>query len=130
MVPHRDEFSETVGYLVEGPTKKVLFIPDIDKWDKWDRSIVEYIKQVDYAFVDATFYSGDELNTRDISQIPHPFVVESMALFDGLPAAERAKIQFIHFNHTNPLLKPESDQYKRVIEKGYGIAQFGQRVKL
>lgn len=130
LVPHRDEFSETVGYLVEGPSKKALFIPDIDKWEKWERSIVDLIKTVDYAFVDATFYSGDEIKARDISQIPHPFVIESMALFDDLPASERAKVQFIHFNHTNPLLDPESDAFKKVRDKGYGIAQFGQRFEL
>ena len=130
LVPHRDEFSETVGYLIEGPTKKALFIPDIDKWEKWERSIVELIKTVDYAFVDATFYSGDELKTRDMSQVPHPFVIESMALFDNLPGAERAKVQFIHFNHTNPLLNPASEACKKVRGKGYGIAQFGQRFEL
>lgn len=130
LVPHRDEFSETVGYLIMGPSKKALFIPDIDKWDKWDRSIVDYIKLVDYAFVDATFFSGEELKTRDISQIPHPFVIESMSLFDSLPARERSKVQFIHFNHTNPLLDPNSKAFKLVKNKGYGIAQFGQRFKL
>jgi len=130
LVPHREEFSETVGYLIEGPSKTILFIPDIDKWNKWERSIVALVKQVDYAFIDATFYSGDELNTRDISQIPHPFVIESMALFDNLPMEERAKIQFIHFNHTNPLLDPTSEAFRNVIAKGYGIAQFGQKFGL
>ncbi|WP_259367224.1 MBL fold metallo-hydrolase [Cellulophaga baltica] len=58
VVPHRDEYSETVGYKIQGPNKTALFIPDIDKWNKWDKSIVEEIKKVDYAFLDATFYSG------------------------------------------------------------------------
>ena len=34
-VPDRDEFSETVGYQIEGPNITALFIPDIDKWHKW-----------------------------------------------------------------------------------------------
>jgi pyrroloquinoline quinone biosynthesis protein B len=42
-VPHRDEFSETVGYSIQGPSKKVLFIPDINKWSKWDSSIIDDI---------------------------------------------------------------------------------------
>ena len=67
LVPHRDEYSETVGYRIKEPTKNALFIPDIDKWDK---NIIEEIKQVDYAFLDATFYSGPELNNRDMSDIP------------------------------------------------------------
>ncbi|WP_233265928.1 MBL fold metallo-hydrolase [Formosa sp. L2A11] len=76
LVPHRDEYSETVGYKIKGPNKTALFIPDIDKWRKWDKDIIEEIKNVDYAFVDATFYSGMEMNNRDISQIPHPFIIE------------------------------------------------------
>ena len=40
-VPHRDEYSETVGYKIIGKTKKMLFIPDIDKWNEWDKDIVE-----------------------------------------------------------------------------------------
>lgn len=130
LVPHRDEYSETVGYFIEGPRKKVLFIPDIDKWEKWDIPITEGIKDVDYAFIDATFYSGEEIDTRDISAIPHPFIIESMALFDSLPAMEKNKIHFIHFNHTNPILDPNSDAYKTVIENGYHISQINDVFKL
>ncbi|MHA1989269.1 MAG: MBL fold metallo-hydrolase, partial [Promethearchaeota archaeon] len=101
-VPHRDEYSETVGFTIIGPNKKVLFIPDIDKWEKWNRSIVEEISKVDYAFIDATFYDGEEINNRDISEIPHPFIIESMSLFQNLPPHEKSKIYFIHLNHTNP----------------------------
>ncbi|MBB6500010.1 MBL fold metallo-hydrolase [Pedobacter cryoconitis] len=123
-VPHRDEFSETVGYLIEGPHKKVLFIPDIDKWSKWNKNIVEEIGKVDYAFIDATFYSAAEMNNRPISEIPHPLVVESMELFKDLPAKEKDKIYFIHLNHTNPLLNPESSQTKTVLKNGFHIASF------
>ncbi len=123
VVPHRDEFSETVGYTIKGPHKSALFIPDIDKWEKWHKSIVAEIKKVDYAFVDATFYSGTELNNRDISQIPHPFIIESMQLFDGLPEAEKNKIIFIHFNHTNPALNPNNEVAKEILQKGYRIGK-------
>lgn len=121
-VPHRDEFSETVGYQIIGPAKKALFIPDIDKWSKWETSIVEAISGVDYAFLDATFYSGEEINTRDISEIPHPFITESMELFNRLPASEKQKIHFIHFNHTNPVIDTNSKAYKTVIGNGFRIA--------
>ncbi len=129
-VPHRDEFSETVGYQITGPTKKALFIPDIDKWEKWNKNILNEITAVDYAFVDATFYDGEEINTRDISQIPHPFVIESMALFETLPASEKRKIYFIHFNHTNPLLNDESPEAKKVRNNGFGIAHINDRFAL
>ncbi len=130
LVPHRDEYSETVGYQIIGPNKKALFIPDIDKWEKWETSIIAEIKKVDYAFLDATFYDTKEINNRDISEIPHPFVMESMELFKNLPASEKKKIYFIHFNHTNPLLNAESKQFKNVIDKGFNIARINQRFDL
>ncbi|MGQ0828367.1 MAG: MBL fold metallo-hydrolase [Bacteroidota bacterium] len=130
LVPHRDEYSETVGYIISGPNKKVLFIPDIDKWNKWEKSIIEEIKKVDYAFIDATFYDGAEINNRDISEIPHPFVIESMEAFKELSIAEKDKIYFIHFNHTNPLLMIESEQAKTVLKNGFHIAQFEQIISL
>ncbi len=129
-VPHRDEYSETVGYRIEGPNKKALFIPDIDKWEKWERSIVQEIRNVDYAFLDATFFDGNELNLRDMSQVPHPFVVESMDLFESLSAADKKKIHFIHFNHTNALLDEESVQYNTVLEKGFGVSDVYQMFEL
>lgn len=125
-VPHRDEYSETVGYIISGPNKKVLFIPDIDKWQKWDLSIVDEIKKVDLAFIDGTFYDAEEIDNRDISEIPHPFIIESMQLFENLSAKEKNKIHFIHLNHTNPLLDTTSKQYKTVTNKGFHVAHFGK----
>ena len=132
-VPHRDEFSETVGFKITGPNKSVLFIPDIDKWEKWETNISEAISEIDYAFIDATFYDGKELNNRDISQIPHPFIIESMELFKALPLSEKQKIYFIHFNHTNhtnPVINSKSDAYKAVIENGFNIAHINTIIKL
>lgn len=129
-VPHRDEYSETVGYTVVGPHKRILFIPDIDKWEKWDTNIIEAISGVDYAFIDGTFYDGDEINKRDISEIPHPFIIESMSLFKELPSEEKRKIYFIHFNHTNPALRPESKQAKRILKNGFNIASILDVIKL
>lgn len=129
-VPHRDEYSETVGYIVEGPIKKVLFIPDIDKWERWETPIEKVIAQVDYAFLDATFFDGTELPNRDMDKIPHPFVVESLQRFEKLPSSEKEKIYFIHFNHTNPLLQYDSYASQQVRAKGYHIAKSGMKFDL
>ena len=129
-VPHRDEYSETVGYHIQGPNKSALFIPDIDKWEKWEKSIIEEIKKVDYAFLDATFYDGVELNNRDISQIPHPFVIESIEKFKDLNEDEKRKIIFIHFNHTNPIIDINSSEAKNVIENGFRLAKFQEVFEL
>ena len=124
-VPHRDEYSETVGYVIEGIHKKALYIPDIDKWAKWEVSIVEMIKSVDYAFLDGTFFDEKEINNRDISEIPHPFIIESLKLFKELEESEKSKVYFIHLNHTNPVLNSESSEYKKVISAGFNIAKTG-----
>jgi pyrroloquinoline quinone biosynthesis protein B len=127
LVPHRDEFSETVGYEITINNKSLIFIPDIDKWEKWETNIIELIKKVDYAFLDATFYKNGELK-RDMSEIPHPFAEESMALFSTLSDTDKGKVHFIHFNHTNPLLIEGSTAQKEVTEKGFKLAEEGQIV--
>ncbi len=126
LVPHRAEFTETVGYLIKCLDKQVLFIPDIDKWHLWETDIPEMIRQVDAALLDATFFENGEIPGRDMSEIPHPFIEESMALFDELSAADKAKVHFIHFNHSNPVLFPHNPEHKEVLEKGYKVARDGQ----
>ena len=130
LVPHRDEFSETVGYSIQGPKKTALFIPDINKWSQWKENILERIQLVDYALIDATFYDNNELPGRDMSKIPHPFVVETMATLSLLPREQREKVWFIHMNHTNPLLNSNSDQAQEVRAQGFNIASTGLRLKL
>ena len=128
-VPHRDEYSETVGYKIIGKSKKILFIPDIDKWDEWKKSIIEEIKLVDYAFIDGTFYNGSELN-RDMREIPHPSIEETLQLFSNQPLAERNKIYFIHINHTNPILTNKNGIRDLVESLGFNIAERGLKFKL
>jgi pyrroloquinoline quinone biosynthesis protein B len=125
LVPHRDEFSETVGYKITINEKILLFIPDIDKWEKWETDISELIKKVDYTFLDATFYKNGELK-RDMSEIPHPFAEESMALFSTLSDSDKQKVHFIHFNHTNPLIIDRSTAQEEVLKRGFNIAKEGQ----
>ena len=130
LVPHRDEFSETVGFKISGPDKTVLFIPDINKWHKWNMDIIAEIKKVDYALLDATFYQNGEIPNRDMSEIPHPFVEESMQLFSGLSTTDKNKIFFIHFNHSNPLLQANSKAKKNVNLNGFNIAYEGMEFEL
>jgi len=128
-VPHRDEYSETVGYKILGKSKKILFIPDIDKWDEWEKSIVDEVKLVDYAFIDGTFYNGSELN-RDMSEIPHPSIEETLKLFSNQPQAEKNKIYFIHINHTNPVLTNRNGIRDLILNMGFNIAEKGLRLSL
>jgi len=125
-VPHRDEYSETAGFRIFWSKFKYLFIPDIDKWQKWDKSIVEEVKKVNYAFLDATFNTIDELKNRKIEEVPHPFVSETMDLFKGENKETKSKIHFIHFNHTNPVMWDKSAKQK-VLEQGFNVAEQGRK---
>ena len=129
VVPHRDEFSETVGYLISGQSKRVLYIPDIDKWDLWGTDINDLLTQVDYAFLDATFFEDGEIS-RPMSEVPHPFVEESITRFKSLAVEEKNKIYFIHLNHTNPARDAGFKGRVFVEEKGYHFATFGMRFSL
>ena len=124
LVPHRDDYSETVGYKIQTKSKSSIFIPDIDKWEIWDKDIVSIVRDTDYAFLDGTFYKNGELK-RDMSQIPHPFVEESMELFSKLSNSNKKKIYFIHMNHTNPLLTENSKEKNKVHKNGFNVAVQG-----
>ena len=128
-VPHRDEYSETAGFIIKGKNKKALFIPDIDKWKKWDKDLKQLVYEFDYLLLDATFYDSKEIN-RDISEIPHPLVSETIALLSDLSFEAKKKIYFIHMNHTNLMLDSKSELSKSVISKGFNIARLGQKIYL
>lgn len=130
LVPHRDEFSETIGYGINVGNRSVLFIPDIDKWQKWNNDISALVTAYDYVFLDGTFYKDGELPGRNMDEVPHPFVQESLELFDALPANQKQKICFIHFNHTNPLLDKSSKEHKEVKSKGFNVAVEGLKISL
>ncbi len=132
-VPHRDEFSETAGFRMSfrmdygnDSLKSYLFIPDIDKWKKWDKNIIEEVKKVTYAFVDATFNEITELKNRKVEEVPHPFLSETMDLFNNESKETKAKLQFIHFNHTNPVMWDKTAKQK-VLEQGFNLAEQGAK---
>ena len=129
VVPHRDEFSETVGYLIVGQSKRALYVPDIDKWDLWDIDINTLVTQVDYAFIDATFFEDGEI-PRPMSEVPHPFVEESITRFKSLAIEEKNKIYFIHLNHTNPARDPFYEGRIAIEKQGYHFATFGMLFSL
>ena len=130
LVPHRDEFSETVGYRIQGPNKTVLFIPDIDKWSKWNENLKAILETVDYAFLDATFFDQEEINYRPLEEIPHPLVKETIAYLDPVSQELKNKVYFIHMNHTNPLLDPKSKATQWVLSQGFHVARKGQQFRL
>jgi pyrroloquinoline quinone biosynthesis protein B len=129
-VPHRDEYSETVGFKISGPSASVLYVPDTDGWGEWDPPVEGHIAGSDIALLDATFFDGTELPNRNTKEIAHPLVVDSLARFSPLPDDERAKIRFTHLNHSNPLLDRNSDASIRVARAGMAVAAEGDVYEL
>ena len=129
LVPHRDEFSETVGFKMVSGDKSLIFIPDIDKWEKWSQKLEDVVKSNDYVLIDGTFFQDGEIN-RPMSEVPHPFVSETMELLKNLSAQDKAKVFFIHFNHTNPLVQNDKKKIKEVILNGFNIARERQKFNL
>ena len=97
LVPHRDEFSEAVGYKIQGPNKSLIFIPDIDKWEKWNINIQDMVHENDFSLLYGTFYDINELPGRDMSKIPHPFIVETFKVLEWVK--NKSSVHFIHLNH-------------------------------
>jgi pyrroloquinoline quinone biosynthesis protein B len=119
-VPHRDDFSDTVAWLVKGPRETILYAPDMDYLED---PFKELVARVDVAIIDGTFYTRDEIPGM-MGTVPHPPVVESM---DGLkPALEGGtRVAFTHLNHTNPLCDPRSPEFEHVVSSGFGIVLDG-----
>jgi pyrroloquinoline quinone biosynthesis protein B len=130
LVPHRDEYSETIGLWIEGPRRRVLYIPDIDKWERWDLPLEESLADADVALLDGTFFDEGELPGRDMSEIPHPFIVETMERLSSLPREQREKVRFTHLNHTNPALAPGSAAREALESAGFRVARQGERIPL
>jgi len=126
-VPHRDELSDTVGYRVRGPSRSLLYIPDIDKWERWDRRIAHEVASADVSLLDGTFQDATEVPGRSLAEIPHPLVGETLALL-AAPAL-RGRVHFIHLNHTNALLW-DAGAAGAIEARGFRVARDGDAFAL
>ncbi len=131
-VPHRDELSDTVGYIFRGPTRTALYVPDTDAWAKWPVPLETILDRegITLAIVDATFYGLDELPGRDISQVPHPLITTSMDLLQARVDAGTLGVYFTHLNHSNPALDPESEARQTIERRGFHVLEDGQDLAL
>ena len=130
VVPHRDEFSDTLGLWIRGPKRSLLYIPDIQSWTAWKRPIVREAARADIALLDGTFFSDRELPGRDLSTIGHPRILDSMRVLQGEADRKQARILFTHFNHSNPVVDPDSQARKQVEERGFEVAEDGMEFSL
>ncbi len=133
LVPHRDEFSDTLGFEIQGPERTLVYLPDIDKWEAWDasgnapasRRIEGLLERCDVALLDGCFFADGEIPGRSMRDIPHPFVSESLARLAPLPPGERAKVHFTHLNHTNPAADADGPAARAVRAAGMCVLAEG-----
>jgi len=111
-VPHRNEYTDTVGFIIESK-RKLLYFSDLDFWTE---ELTKHVNSVDIALLDGTFYTKDEISRY--KDIPHPPIIETIDLFKD----SETEIYFTHFNHSNPIVRPKGEEWNYVIKKGFKIA--------
>ena len=129
-VPHRDEFSDTVGFVLKGPRRRLLYVPDTDAWESWEPPLTDVLQGIEVAVLDGSFYSLDELPGRDISQVKHPLITSSMDLLQDFVSSGRGEVYFSHMNHTNPALEPDSAARREIEQRGFHVLVEGQELAL
>ncbi|HLX06527.1 MAG TPA: MBL fold metallo-hydrolase [Thermoanaerobaculia bacterium] len=132
LVPHRDELSDTLGFVVRGPRRTLLYVPDTDSWTAWKPSLPEVLRRerVDVALLDGTFYSAGELPDRDVSRIGHPLMNVTMELLGAEVRGGRLQVFFTHLNHSNPALDPAGPERAALAAAGFQVLAEGQELVL
>ncbi|MFB6182450.1 MAG: MBL fold metallo-hydrolase, partial [Candidatus Nanohaloarchaea archaeon] len=108
-VQHSYVNTDTTSFMIEGNEKKLYYMSDIDEWTK---EAVENVKEADIAIVDGTFWSEEEIERYE--EVPHPPIKHTIDKMEDF----NTKIYFTHLNHTNPALKKDSKERKKLEEKG------------
>jgi len=121
-IPHRDELSDTMAYVVVGPERELFYCPDIDSWDNWPVDLRAFVETMEVALLDGTFFHSDELPGRDMGRIPHPPVKDTVARLAGVDC----DVRLVHLNHTNPLFRCGPERLW-LEEQGFGVGSFGER---
>ena len=135
-IPHRSELGDTAAIIIKGNKRNILFMPDQDSWKETleyysKENIREFLKMFDIneALIDGTFWSMEELPGRNISEIPHPTIQDSLKLL-GKRMENDPRISFLHLNHSNPVNDIGSKQRKIVEENGWRVSEIGDVLKL
>jgi len=120
-VLHRYVNTDTTSFMIRGEDKSLYYLTDIDEWTD---EAAETVREADIAIIDGTFWTKDEIGRYD--EVPHPTIKESMDRFDD----SDTEIYFTHLNHTNPVLREDSEERQKVEERGYNVAEKGIEIEL
>jgi pyrroloquinoline quinone biosynthesis protein B len=131
-VPHRDELSDTLGFIVRGPRHALLYVPDTDSWTAWETPLPAILRRerIDLALLDGTFHGPAELPDRDVRKIGHPLMTATAALLGEAVRGGALRVYFTHLNHSNPVLDPASRERRALTAAGFAVAEDGQVIDL
>lgn len=131
-VPHRDEFTDTLGFVIAGPRTTVLYVPDSAPWAQWSPALPDVLAAHDVrvALLDGSFASADEVPGRDIATLAHPLMRDTMDLLQPLVDRRALRVIFTHMNHSNPAVDPASAAAQEVSRRGFEVAVDGLVIPL
>jgi pyrroloquinoline quinone biosynthesis protein B len=135
-IPHRAELSDMHAIIIRGREKSLLFLPDHDSWNETlvahsCNTIRDFLNKynIDIALLDGTFWSGGELQGRDMSVVPHPTIEDSLQRLGSRKQTD-PDISFIHLNHTNPAYDQTGIEHQELVQLGWRLGEEGQSFKL
>ena len=122
-VVHRNEDGNTLGLEItdNNTNKKAIFISDIDKITE---DVVKRINSADKVIFDGTFYQHSEIQRQN--NVPHPPIADTVKAFGKQP---ENIFYFTHFNHSNPVLNPNSEEFKQISAYNYNICKEGDVIE-
>ena len=131
-VPHRNEYADTVGFILRGPRHTALYVPDTSRWTDWNPDLLTQLEThgIDLAILDGTFFSPDELPGRNLDNIGHPLIRTTMDLLEPRVRNNNLQVYFTHLNHTNPALDPEGPEQEEINKRGFHVLMDGQELPL
>lgn len=130
LVPHRREYTDTVAYVIQGPTRRVVYMPDSDPWDRWPEAASELTRGADVLLLDGSFHSAAELPGRSVAEIGHPLIPNTMDRFQDGVRAGSVRVYFTHLNHSNPAVDPTSSAQAEIRARGYRVLSDGEILEL
>ena len=117
LVNHRQDYTDTVGFSIQGPNNKLLYAPD---FDTITQPVLERIPGSYISIIDGTFYQPDELSPRrDMRLVPHATILDTMKTLK--PYHKKSRIFYTHFNHTNPVVDTDGTEANYVKAQGFGL---------
>lgn len=118
---HTGVNTDSLGYMIHGDEKKLFYMSDIHAWNE---KSLEAVKEADIAIIDGTFWNEEEIDRYH--EVPHPVMKETMHKTEDWDT----EIVFTHLNHTNPALRPHTQERQEIKERGFQVAERGMEFEI